>query len=90
MFSLMLQGELQSHWSKIKMFRPGLQIHSVDPKIDHDDWISVVEAASYLHMSKGTIYNKVSGKVLPSYKIGGRILLRKSELDRIILKSRRG
>ena len=45
-------------------------------------WLTVKEAADYLHTSQGAIYKRIKRKQLPSYRPeGSPILLRREDLD---------
>lgn len=46
--------------------------------------ISVAEAASILGISKRSLYSYIEGGVFPSVRIGRRILIRRSDMDRIV------
>lgn len=69
----------------------------LEQNFDGSDWLSAVEAASYLRMfSKNgspcvaRIRNLVNLGRIPFYKPYGRLLFRKSELERLIESSRKG
>ena len=47
-------------------------------------WMSVVEAAEYLGVSKFTMYRAVKGDVVPHTRFGRRILINRIELDRLL------
>jgi excisionase family DNA binding protein len=59
-------------------------------KIEESDWLTVPEAARYLHMPEGSLRNRISDGRIPSYKPAGRVLVRKSELETLALSTRRG
>ena len=50
-------------------------------------WITTKQLAQHLGMSTAAITN-LRGKKIPFYKIGGRILFKKEEVDEFIAKSR--
>jgi excisionase family DNA binding protein len=43
--------------------------------------LNIDQAARFLGLKKGTVYNMVSRKVLPHYKIGRRVFFRQTELE---------
>ena len=43
--------------------------------------LNIDQASLLLGLKKGTIYNMISRKVLPHYKIGRRVFFRKGELE---------
>ncbi|MFO8074018.1 MAG: helix-turn-helix domain-containing protein [Polyangia bacterium] len=47
------------------------------------------EAGRVLRRPKKSIYNLCATGALPGYKIGGRLLLRRSELVKIVLAGRK-
>lgn len=42
--------------------------------------LNVVQAARFLGLKKGTIYNMISRKVIPYHKVGSRVLFTQAEL----------
>jgi len=44
-------------------------------------WISIPEVASYLGISKETIYRKLKSKTIPAYKVGKQWRFKISEID---------
>ncbi|MBX3033400.1 MAG: helix-turn-helix domain-containing protein [Bdellovibrionaceae bacterium] len=70
---------------------------NLEQNFDGSDWLSAVEAASYLRIfSKdgspcvARIRNLVNLGRIPFYKPYGRLLFRKSELERLVESSRKG
>lgn len=47
-------------------------------------YILVEEAAAYLRISKERLYNLISKKKVPHYKLGKKVLLKRSELDAML------
>ena len=43
--------------------------------------LNVNQAARFLGLKKGTVYNMISRKAIPYYKIGRRVLFRQAELE---------
>lgn len=52
-------------------------------------WLSIDEAAAYTRHSRPRIEKFIGAREIPSYKIGGRTLLNKKDLDQWIEKGRR-
>lgn len=48
------------------------------------EFLTVEEAAQLYGFSRGTLYNFIHAKRIPYYKPGGRVLLKKSEIDSYI------
>jgi len=46
--------------------------------------ISVTEAAKILGISKRSLYSYIEAGVFPAVRIGRRILIRKTDMDRIV------
>ncbi len=46
-----------------------------------DRWLSVDEVAEYLWVSKDTIYNWLSDRAMPGYKVGRFWKFKKEDLD---------
>lgn len=59
-----------------------------DSKNEHLELLTVKEVASYLRKSSEAIRNLVYRKKLVAYRIGGRLLFKKEEIDRWILRNR--
>lgn len=57
-------------------------------KIEHMELLTAKEAAFYLRKSPEAIRNLVYRKQLVAYKAGGRLLFKKEEIDRWILRNR--
>lgn len=57
--------------------------------MNQEKFISVQELAVLLNLSTRTIYQKLWKRELPSYKIGGRVLFDKDEIDLWITRTRR-
>jgi len=49
--------------------------------IETDELLEMKEAASYLHMTVGSLYHKTCRNEIPHYKPGKRILFKKAELE---------
>jgi len=43
--------------------------------------LNVDQAARFLGLKKGTVYNMISRKSLPYHKVGSRVLFRQAELE---------
>ena len=43
--------------------------------------LNIDQAARFLGLKKGTVYNMISRKALPHYKIGRRVLFRQAKLE---------
>jgi len=50
-------------------------------------WVNTKQLAEYLCVSTATI-TKLRGSRLPYYKVGGRVLFKKQEIDEVIEKTR--
>ena len=46
-----------------------------------DEPLDVEQAARFLGLKKGTVYNMVSRRVIPYHKLGRRVLFKQSELE---------
>jgi len=46
-----------------------------------DRWLSVIEIANYLGVSKDTIYNWINSKKMPAHKIGRFWKFKQDEVD---------
>lgn len=44
-------------------------------------YLSVQEAAEYLRLRPQTLYNKISRRELPHFKVGNRVLFDRAQLD---------
>lgn len=53
-------------------------------------WLNIQEAASYLGYKVRTLYDKVSKKEIPYYKVGRHVLFDEKELDAYIRQNRVG
>ncbi|HKV62210.1 MAG TPA: helix-turn-helix domain-containing protein [Candidatus Acidoferrum sp.] len=51
------------------------------PSVSEDTWLRHSEAASYLGVSKSTLYHYSSGEQIERRKFGGRLEYRRSALD---------
>lgn len=58
-----------------------------DPQLSSPDWITTKQLAQHLGVSTGMVNNLRISKI-PYYKIGGKILFKKQEIDEWIEKSR--
>jgi excisionase family DNA binding protein len=63
---------------------------SFTDSLDRLTWLTTKEAAHYLRTSQGGIRNMVWRGQLYCYKPHGRLLFKKSDLDRVVERSRRG
>lgn len=70
---------------------------SLDQNFESSDWLSVLEAASYLRILRNDgspcverIRNLVNLGKIPFYKPFGRLLFKRSELKNFIESSRKG
>lgn len=52
------------------------------------EYLTANEIAFYLRRSIGAVHNLVYRKQIPAYKVGGRLLFKKEEIDRWILRNR--
>ncbi len=43
--------------------------------------LDVKQAARFIGLKKGTVYNLISRKTIPHYKVGRRVLFRQAELE---------
>ena len=43
--------------------------------------LDINQAARFIGLKKGTLYNMISKKAIPYYKVGRRVLFRQSELE---------
>jgi len=43
--------------------------------------LNIDQAARFLGLKKGTLYNMISRKAIPYYKVGSRVLFRRSDLE---------
>ena len=43
--------------------------------------LNVDQAARFLGLKKGTVYNMISRKAIPYHKVGSRVLFRQAELE---------
>lgn len=57
------------------------------PPID-DRYLDVEEAASYLKLSKPSIYRRVSDNTIPHIKLGRRVLFERDTLDEWVASHR--
>jgi len=55
-----------------------------DPAPDEDRYFTKREAADYLRLCTRTIENMVARGQIPTYRIGVKLLFRKSELDTFV------
>lgn len=69
----------------------------IDQNFDGSDWLSAAEAASYLRILSqdgrpctARIRNLVNQGRIPFYKPYGRLLFKRSELEKLVESSRRG
>ncbi|MGZ3649539.1 MAG: helix-turn-helix domain-containing protein [Bdellovibrionota bacterium] len=70
---------------------------SLESRFEGTDWLNVEEAASYLRIisrngrpCSARVRNLVNQGRIPFYKPYGRLLFKKSELQRLIESSRKG
>ncbi len=63
--------------------RPITVVNQVQVSLPLDPWLSLRALASYSSMCRRTLQNLLNdpGDPLPSYRIGGKILVRRSEFD---------
>ena len=43
--------------------------------------LNIAQAAHFLGLKKGTLYNMISRKAIPYHKVGRRVLFREAELE---------
>ncbi len=48
------------------------------------EWLTVDQAAEYLHVSKSWIYKRTMNAKIPYYKTGKKLMFKRSELDSYI------
>ena len=53
-----------------------------------EDLVSITQIAEFLHLSKATIYSKVSRRELPYYKLNKRLFFSKKEIKKLILENK--
>lgn len=53
------------------------------------DYFTIIETACYLNVSKSLIYNLLKNNVIPSYKIGNDVLIKKEDIVTWIESHRR-
>lgn len=53
---------------------------------EDDDMITYKDAAQRIQMSVSTIYRLVKYNQLPCYKVGKRVLFRRSEVDQLLVQ----
>ena len=58
--------------------------------VSPDCYLNRTEAAKYLGISKRNIRARVLSKDIPHYRVGGKLLFKKSELDQWMVKFREG
>ena len=58
----------------------------------HDRWMSILEAAKYLGVSRGTLYNYMNDGRLPFYYIKGtnQRRIKKSDMDALLIPGKPG
>lgn len=54
------------------------------------EWLNTEEAANFLRLSVAELRNKSSNGKVPYYKLGRSNRYRKSELEALLLKNKRG
>lgn len=52
----------------------------------HKELLNIREAADFLGLSPGTLYNMVSRRRIPFIKVGARTMFKKADLDRWLEK----
>jgi excisionase family DNA binding protein len=52
------------------------------------EYLTANETALYLRRSVGAVHNLVYRKQVPAYKVGARLLFKKEEIDRWVLRNR--
>ena len=58
-------------------------------KNDHDPFLGVGEAASFLGIAKATLYGKCSKLLVPHFKQGKKLYFRQSELTKYLQSGKR-
>jgi excisionase family DNA binding protein len=51
------------------------------PKPDPSPYLTVAEAATYIHASRQRVYDLLCSRRLPKYKDGARVLIRRADLN---------
>lgn len=67
-------------------------VSSVDIRADLDPYLSLNALVGYCHLSRRTLQALVNDPTdpLPSFRVGGKILVRRSEFDQWISRRRNG
>jgi len=60
--------------------------HLPDREPEPSPWLSVREAAAYLRLSEGSVRQMIRRGTLASYKVEGRRLIRRADLDDVVLE----
>lgn len=55
-----------------------------------DRYIDVYEAAEIFHVSQKTVYNWSAQKLVPKYKINGRLLFKREDINKYLRSKKRG
>ena len=51
----------------------------------YNEWLDITEASKYIRLSKSAIYKRTMMGTIQFYKIGKKLLFRRSDLDQYIL-----
>ena len=74
----------------VRVLRGRQLVETVSVTVPLDPWLSLQAAANYSGLSVRTLRGWLShlDRPLPCYRVGGKVLLRRSELDRWMLSFR--
>ena len=76
---VVLEERLSKIESLLMQIRHNQPVDQLEEKL-----LTVDETAKYLNVSKPTIYRKISERLIPFHKMGGRIYFIKNELIKFI------
>lgn len=62
-----------------------IEARTPEPRSDRSPWLTVREAADYLRVSEGSVRQLIRRGTVPSYKLEGRRLIRRPDLDDVLL-----
>lgn len=73
--------EKLNNFKEEQMNKPNEQLVKVDLK--HKEYLSVSETALTLCMTTRNVYRLIQKETLKAYKVGGRTLIKKSDVDKL-------
>ncbi|MEX0981369.1 MAG: helix-turn-helix domain-containing protein [Bacteroidales bacterium] len=82
----LLEQRLASIEEKIDGLTKGLN-NPIDPSSLSSTWVTTKQLSQHLGISTAAVTN-IRGTKIPYYKVGGRILFKREEVDAFIQKSR--